>query len=52
MRVVPYYGESACELLSPSKYHGCKADTAARKVIREYELYHKGKQGKAEGLKA
>ena len=25
---------------------------SARKVISKYELYHKGMQGKAEGLKA
>lgn len=32
--------------------NGQLADGLARKVVSKYELYHKGMQGKAAGLKA
>jgi len=50
MRVVPFYGEKACKLATA--YDDFQTNSVARKVIKQYELYHKGMQGKAAGLKA
>ena len=47
---VPYYGLSSCKSIHCSR--GSGDWYPARKVISKYELYRKGLQGKAAGLKA
>jgi SNF2 family DNA or RNA helicase len=47
---VPYYGLSSCTSTNPRRDLGSWC--IARKVISKYELYRKGLQGKAAGLKA
>ena len=47
---VPYYGEASCKLAYDVRRELTRR--LARKIISKYELYRKGQQGKAAGLRA
>jgi hypothetical protein len=50
LRVVPYYGVASCT--SPYSTKITTLTPCSAKVVSEFELYHKGAQNKAAGLKA